>query len=122
MKVVKLALLPSTSGKDIMRRNACLVVGHVIVQEDRMLHSHRPQASISNVRAVDGGVKHHRSGYCHDGLDVPFSNSIVMMSARSCEANHLFKLGKVRGELFGGERGTVVGKKGLYNNSQVSAQ
>jgi hypothetical protein len=47
---------------------------------------------------VDGGVDQHRSRNCHDGLNVAFGNSIVMMGANASEESLLIELEDVFGE------------------------
>jgi hypothetical protein len=120
MKVMELALLPSTFGENVMRRDTCLFIGHVIVQEDRMLDGHWPQTSIGDIGPMNRRMEHHGSGDSHDGLNVPFINCIVMVSSSISKSNDLHKLRKLGSELFRGEGGSVVGQEGLCDDARVS--
>jgi hypothetical protein len=117
---MELALLPSTASEDVMGRDPCVFIRHVIVKKDSMLNRHGPKAGIGDVRPVNSRMKHHSSSNRHDGLDAALSLTVVVMSASTSEPDDLSKLCKLRSELLGSEGRSVVGEKGLGNDSEIS--
>ena len=85
-----------------------------------MLHCHRPQAGIGDIRPMNRGMEHHGSSDRHDCLNASFGNGVVVMCSSARKADHLLELGKLGSKLFGSECRTVVSQKGLHNYSQVS--
>ena len=120
MKVMELALLPSTFGKNVMWRYTSEFIRHVVMQENRVLDGHGPQTRIGNIGPMNGRMKHHCPGNCHDGLYVAFGNSIVMMGSCNRKSNDLCQLGKLRREFFGSEGRSIISQERLCNDSQIA--
>ena len=67
-------------------------------------------------------MKHHGPSNGHDGLDVPLGDCIVMMGTSSSKMNHSLKLCKLRVELLGSKRRSIVSEKRLDDDPQVVRQ
>jgi hypothetical protein len=91
MKIMELALFPASPRVDVMGRDACVFIWHMIIEKNSVLNGHRSQARISNIRPMNGGVKHHGPSDGHDALDTTLSASVVVMSTRASEMNDLFE-------------------------------
>ena len=120
-QIVKLLLLPSTSGEKVMRIERCLSV-RLTRDCARRRHVEQPsrqQTSISDLGTMDRDMKHRGQGNGHDCLNVPFSNGVVMMCSRAGKSDHLLEFGKLQGELvLGGKCCTIVSQKGLHDDPQ----
>ena len=86
-----------------------------------MLDGKWPQSGVGDVRPVDGRMQHHCLGNRHDGANVSLGDAIVRMSADTGEPDDLCEVGKVDGELGGGEPFGVVGEILLRSDSCVVA-
>lgn len=120
MEIVKLGVGPALFCEDVSWRETIVGAGHVVVDEDGMIHSHGPQLGISNFRPMNCSVKEHGAGTGHDVLDSFLSQGIGVMTTSSSKPNRLFKLREVIAEGSTGEAGVLVGSVGLWDDSVIS--
>lgn len=66
-------------------------------------------------------MEHKGSGNVHDCADLPFCNSILVVTTSSCKPHHLLEDAEMGLELLGLESGTIVSKVDLGNHSNFSA-
>ena len=91
-----------------MRAQSCVRTGHAVKEVNGEGDSEGPERSIGNVGPVDGGMEHHGSRNGHDGLDGPFGDTIVMVSADSSILGDLGELGEMFTIFGAGECGGIV--------------
>ena len=120
-EIVELGVRPTLTGEEIFWREAAVHFGKVVVEKHRMIHSHGPQLSISNLWPMDGGVKQHGAGARHDILDGFLCNPVVVVASSASKGGNLFELGQVLREFFAGEAGVLINSVSLGNDSMVTA-
>jgi hypothetical protein len=120
VKIMELSLLPAGASEDISRSDTRIRLRDVIVQEDGMLDSHRPQNGIRHLRPVDTGMEQHRTSNGHDCTDSSFSCGVVMMGTNTSEAKHLFKGGQPIAEVNRRKGGAIIGLVRLRNHTDIS--
>jgi hypothetical protein len=105
-----------------VRRDAGRLDGHMVPEVDGLLHRHRPQLGIGNLRPVNRGVKHHRTSDQHDRLDRALDDAVVVMGPDTGKPNRLLEGGKVVGKSVRRERLPVVGLVLLRDDANVATQ
>jgi hypothetical protein len=70
---------------------------------------------------MDGSVKQHGSGDCHDCLNGTLGMSILMMSADTSKSDNLAEGGQVSLEPAGCERGSIVRQERLRHDATITA-
>ena len=85
-----------------------------------MLDGEGPECGVGDVRPVNGRMQHHGPCDGHDGANVAFGDSIVMVSADASESNDLLKLGEVARELGRSKRFRIVGEIFLWRHACVA--
>ena len=95
MQIMESLLFPMCSSKNVSRTQSSRRIGDVIVEVDGILHCHWPQGWFGLMRPMESSMKHHGSGYFHNGSDALLSHTIVMMSTNSGKLDDLFELGEV---------------------------
>ena len=122
MDVLELRLSPARASKEVVRRDSGRLDGHMVPEVDCLLHRHRPQLGIGNLRPVNRGVKHHRASDRHDRLDRALGDAVVVMGPNTGEPNRLLEGGKVVREGVRRERLPVVGLVLLRDDADVAAK
>jgi hypothetical protein len=122
MDVLKLRLSPAGPGEEVVGRDSSRLGRHVVPEVDGLLHGHRPQLRVGDLRPMNRSVEHHRAGDRHDGLDRPLGDSVVVMGPDAGEANRLLKRRQVAGEGVRREGFPVVGLVLLRDDANITAK
>ena len=79
MKDMKLPVLPSCLGEEIIWAEACRGIWILVVEIGAILDFHGPQGGVRDIWPMYGPEDLHSSCNGHDGLDGLFSDCIVVM-------------------------------------------